>query len=223
MRADEIVPGARTILLDGLADPAATAADLRSWPEPNDSPVKIEPRQINISIRYDGDDLDDIAAMWRMTRSDAIATIGGIEFRVEFFGFAPGFAYMSGLPRALAVPRHTTPRPRVPAGSVALADTYAGIYPAASPGGWRLIGRTDEVMFDVDRNPAGPPAQRRPRTLRRMIEVIKAGPLTTIQDRGRIGWAHLGVPRAGALDAPALASANALVGNDAVRPGWKSR
>jgi KipI family sensor histidine kinase inhibitor len=153
LQADEIVPGARTILLDGLADPRATAAEIRAWPIPTTSTTKVKPRQIDIPIVYDGPDLDDVAALWHLTRSDAIATIAAIEFRVEFFGFAPGFAYLGGLPHHLAVPRHRTPRTKVPPGSVALADTYAGIYPNASPGGWRLIGHTDEVMFDVDRDP----------------------------------------------------------------------
>jgi KipI family sensor histidine kinase inhibitor len=159
VRAAEVVPGARTILLDGLDDARATAAEISSWPPPEAAVERVETRQINIPIVYDGPDLDDVAALWHMTRPDTIATISAIEFRVRFFGFAPGFAYLAGLPAGLAVPRLATPRTRVPAGSVALADTYAGIYPDASPGGWRLIGRTAEVMFDLDRDP---PAWLRP-------------------------------------------------------------
>jgi KipI family sensor histidine kinase inhibitor len=72
---------------------------------------------------------------------------------VAFSGFAPGFAYLAGLPDDWAVPRLATPRPKVPAGSVGLAGAYAGIYPTASPGGWRLVGRTETVLFDVRRDP----------------------------------------------------------------------
>ncbi len=152
IRVREIVPGARTLLLDGLADPKAAAAEIRTW-RVETSAAKIEPRKVHIPVRYDGADLDAVSALWGMTTAEAITTISAIEFRVAFFGFAPGFAYLAGLPPELAVPRLTTPRTRVPSGSVALADTYAGIYPTASPGGWHLIGHTDVVMFDVDQDP----------------------------------------------------------------------
>jgi KipI family sensor histidine kinase inhibitor len=149
---DEIVPGARTVLLDGVAAPAVLAATIGTWPRPSSVPATIG-RVITIPTVYDGPDLDAVAERWRMTTDAAITMHGRIEFRVAFFGFAPGFAYLSGLPDALAVPRHATPRTRVPAGSVALADTYAAIYPGASPGGWQLIGHTADVLFDVERDP----------------------------------------------------------------------
>jgi KipI family sensor histidine kinase inhibitor len=72
---------------------------------------------------------------------------------VAFCGFTPGWAYLSGLPEELTVPRLPTPRTKVPAGSLGLADRYAGIYPTASPGGWRLVGRTDVTLFDPERTP----------------------------------------------------------------------
>jgi KipI family sensor histidine kinase inhibitor len=75
------------------------------------------------------------------------------EFTVAFGGFAPGFGYLAGLPADLQVPRRATPRTRVPVGSVGLAGPFAGVYPRASPGGWQLVGRTDAVLFDVDRDP----------------------------------------------------------------------
>jgi KipI family sensor histidine kinase inhibitor len=90
-----------------------------------------------------------------------------IEFTVAFCGFAPGFAYMSGLADEWSVPRLDAPRPRVPAGAVALAGAYAGIYPTASPGGWRLVGRTDQNLFDVRREP---PALLTPGTRVRLTE-----------------------------------------------------
>jgi KipI family sensor histidine kinase inhibitor len=80
---------------------------------------------------------------------------------VAFCGFSPGWAYLSGLPAELAVPRLATPRPKVPAGSVAVGGEYVGIYPSASPGGWRLIGHTDAALFNVD---ADPPALLTPGT-----------------------------------------------------------
>jgi KipI family sensor histidine kinase inhibitor len=152
LAAVEIVPGARTILLDGLKDRDSVAEFLMTCPQP----APIQPasgRLVEIPTLYDGPDLENVAGIWEMWPERAIAAIEAIEFRVAFFGFSPGFAYLSGLPAGMAVPRRGSPRPRVPAGSVALADTYAGIYPSASPGGWQLIGRTSASLFDVDGDP----------------------------------------------------------------------
>jgi KipI family sensor histidine kinase inhibitor len=149
--AEEIVPGARTVLVDGVADPAALAALIEGWqPEPPPVPAS-DGRLVEIPTIYDGPDLADVAVLWDSTIDDVIAVHRSTEFRVAFFGFAPGFAYLTGLPRT--VPRRDTPRTRVPAGSVGLADAYSAIYPSASPGGWQLIGHTAEVLFDVDRQP----------------------------------------------------------------------
>jgi KipI family sensor histidine kinase inhibitor len=161
----EIVPGARTILLDGLADPAATGETVRHWtladtePAPDPSPVAIE-------VDFDGPDLAYVAGRWDTDEAGVVARLTDTPLRVAFCGFSPGFAYLEGLPAELAVPRLDTPRHRVPAGSVALADTYAGIYPTASPGGWRLVGRTDAVLFDPDRDP---PALLTPSTPVRLV------------------------------------------------------
>ena len=152
LHAAEIVPGARTILLDGLKDRDGVVAFLKTCPQPAPMPPA-SGRLVEIPTVYDGPDLPAVADSWQMLPEQAIAGIEAIEFRVAFFGFSPGFAYLSGLPAGMAVPRHESPRPRVPAGSVALADTYAGIYPSASPGGWRLIGRTNALLFDVDADP----------------------------------------------------------------------
>jgi KipI family sensor histidine kinase inhibitor len=103
-----------------------------------------------------------------MSPRAVVAAHTATTFRVGFCGFAPGFAYLTGLPAALAVPRHPTPRTKVPAGSVALADTYCGVYPTESPGGWQLIGRTDVVLFDVA---ATPPALLVPGVRVRFVEV----------------------------------------------------
>jgi KipI family sensor histidine kinase inhibitor len=152
LTALEIVPGARTILLDGVPDPDALRASLASRPAPQ--PVEpTEGRLIEIETHYDGPDLAAVADHWQMSLEAAVAVHGEVDFRVSFFGFAPGFAYLDGLPKRLALPRLATPRTRVPAGSVALADAYGAIYPRESPGGWRLIGHTDRTLFDVTADP----------------------------------------------------------------------
>jgi KipI family sensor histidine kinase inhibitor len=152
LTAVEIVSGARTVLVDGVPDPAATARLMAGWPPPAAAGTTPGPL-VEIPVRYDGDDLPWVASHWGVSIADAIDRIAGVELRVAFGGFAPGFAYLAGLPDAWAVPRLPSPRPRVPAGAVGLAGPYAGIYPTASPGGWRLVGRTGAVLFDVDRDP----------------------------------------------------------------------
>ena len=148
----EVVPAARTILLDGVADPAAVQRDLRSWPvvaqPPASGPVT------EIGCRYDGPDLAAVAARWGVPPGEVAAVHGALEHEVAFCGFAPGFPYIAGLGGGREVPRRDSPRAVVPAGSVALAGEYTGIYPRASPGGWQIIGRTDAVMWDPDREPA---------------------------------------------------------------------
>ena len=81
-----------------------------------------------------------------------VARHGGIEFVSAFCGFAPGFAYLAGLPEEYAVPRLDSPRSRVPVGSVGLAGSWCGVYPSESPGGWRLLGHTDLTLWDPDRS-----------------------------------------------------------------------
>ncbi len=148
----EIVPGARTILLDGMPDAGRARRTIAAWPAP--PPITPgESRVIEVPMRYDGPDLAAVADHWQMSVEAAVAVHGEIDFRVSFFGFAPGFAYLEGLPPHLSLPRHATPRTRVPAGSVALADRYGAIYPRESPGGWRLIGQTDLTLFDVTADP----------------------------------------------------------------------
>ena len=91
-----------------------------------------------------------------------IALHSGADYTVAFCGFMPGFAYMTGLPAALHLPRRATPRERVPVGAVAIAAEYAGVYPRESPGGWHLLGRTDAVLWDDGREPPAllPPGTR---------------------------------------------------------------
>jgi KipI family sensor histidine kinase inhibitor len=148
----EIVPAARTVLLDGVDDPARLAAVLASWRIPP-LPTRAE-EAVEIAVRYDGPDLADVAALWGVTEAEVPVIHAAAEFRVAFCGFAPGFGYLTGLPARYDVPRRETPRTSVPAGSVGLAGPYTGMYPRASPGGWQLIGTTDAVLWDHARVPA---------------------------------------------------------------------
>lgn len=146
--ADEVVPGARTVLFDGVGDPDALAALLAGW-HPQDA-VEPEPL-VELEVTYDGADLADVAARWGTDEAGVVEQHTGLEHVVAFCGFAPGFAYLDGLPETLAVPRLDRPRSRVPAGSVGLAGAWTGVYPSASPGGWRLLGRTDAELWDASR------------------------------------------------------------------------
>ncbi|WP_399894807.1 allophanate hydrolase subunit 1 [Streptomyces sp. BBFR51] len=134
----EIVPGARTVLLDGVPDPEALARTLTEWAVPpggaDDGDV------VEIAVRYDGPDLADVAALWGVAPEEVAARHTSRTYRVAFCGFAPGFGYLTGLPPRLHVPRRSTPRTRVPAGAVALAGPYSAVYPRSTPGGWQLIG-----------------------------------------------------------------------------------
>ncbi|MFE9094444.1 allophanate hydrolase subunit 1 [Streptomyces sp. NPDC007264] len=148
----EIVPAARTVLLDGLAEPARLAARLAGWEVP---PLPARAQEaIEIPVRYDGPDLPDVAALWGVPPDEVARIHAAARFRVAFCGFAPGFGYLTGLPEHRAVPRRATPRTAVPVGSVALAGPYTGVYPRSSPGGWQLIGTTDTVLWDDTRVPA---------------------------------------------------------------------
>jgi KipI family sensor histidine kinase inhibitor len=148
----EIVPAARTVLLDGLEDPRRLAEQLPRWEIPPHAARAQE--AIEIPVRYDGPDLADVAALWGVPGHEVPAIHAAAEFRVAFCGFAPGFGYLTGLPARYDVPRRATPRTAVPAGSVALAGPYTGVYPRSSPGGWQLIGTTDAVLWDHARVPA---------------------------------------------------------------------
>ncbi|MEV4654675.1 allophanate hydrolase subunit 1 [Micromonospora sp. NPDC049301] len=172
LTAVEIVPAAATVLLDGLPDPAATADLLSRWAPAVAAAIDDADRaagrtserdraEVIVPVDFDGPDLPEIAQHWGVDVPAVVRRLTGTRFRVAFCGFAPGFPYLDGLPAELALPRLATPRPRVPAGSVALAGAYAGIYPSASPGGWLLVGRTELVLFDVH---ADPPALLGPGT-----------------------------------------------------------
>ncbi len=146
--AREVVPGARTVLLDG---PDGRTPDLSGWmPEVTGPPPGA---LVTLPVVYDGPDLASVARVWGCSVEEVVVRHTGLELVAAFCGFAPGFAYLSGLPEELAVPRLDTPRQRVPAGSVGLAGAWCGVYPTASPGGWQLIGRTDATLWDVAAEP----------------------------------------------------------------------
>jgi KipI family sensor histidine kinase inhibitor len=155
------------VVLDRV--PAETdAAALRRIPlEPVSGPAGT--RQVDLPVVFDGPDLPEVAALTGRSVRELVDALTATEFTVAFGGFAPGFAYLTGLPPELHVPRRATPRTRVPAGSVGLAGPFAGAYPRASPGGWQLVGRTDAVLFDVDREA---PALLVPGTSVRFREVV---------------------------------------------------
>jgi KipI family sensor histidine kinase inhibitor len=145
--ADDVVPAAATVLIDGV-DPVAVRAALAGWTRHD---VDREPAAVRVPVVYDGPDLEAVAGHWGCTVEEVVAEHTSTEFTAVFCGFSPGFAYLAGLPADRAVPRLASPRPRVAPGSVALADTWCGVYPTASPGGWLLVGTTDAVLWDADR------------------------------------------------------------------------
>jgi len=196
------------------------------------------PRSHLFPVVFDGADLDEVAAAVGLPVGRVIEMMVSAELEVAFVGFAPGFPYLTGLPTELAsIGRRATPRTSVPAGSVAVAAGFASVYPQSTPDGWNLLGRTTESLFDPDIPPfcrvapgdrirftqgdASLPRRQdgdvRPmiRADGRCLEVLKTGLSTTIQDGGRRGWAHLGVPAAGEADLRSFSLANLLVGNRA--------
>ncbi|MFD6166384.1 5-oxoprolinase subunit PxpB [Oerskovia sp. NPDC060287] len=173
----DVVPAARTVLV--LLDDTASSADLarvegevrtawasvarRGGAEGGTDPdsragapgaaTQGAAAVVEIPVVYDGEDLADVAAWAGLSVAEVVARHTGREYVVAFGGFMPGFGYLTEVDPAIAAPRLATPRTRVPAGSVALAGDLTAVYPRATPGGWRLLGRTDVDLFDVDRDP----------------------------------------------------------------------
>lgn len=184
-------------------------------------------------VVYDGEDLDEIAKAAKKTTAWVIAKHTEPDYRVAMLGFLPGFAYLRGLDPALELPRRSEPRKRVPAGSVAIAAEYTGVYPFASPGGWHLLGHAidfdplvvaetialgDVVRFaraEASPKPARPPEPRRSLENERAphLEVAAIRGYALPVDGGRPGHMHSGFPRGGPLVREAFERANALAGN----------
>jgi KipI family sensor histidine kinase inhibitor len=146
---DDVIPAARTVLvayhnvdraaLERLLVPAPAA------PRPQ-GPI------VDIPVVYDGIDLDEVAEATGLSTDEVVATHSSVIYSAAFLGFTPGWAYLVGLPAQLHLPRRSTPRTSITAGSVAIANEFTGVYPTVSPGGWHLLGHTTERMFDVERD-----------------------------------------------------------------------
>ena len=124
------------IVTDAVPDAAATSQRIHRIP-----------------VRYNGEDLDDVAVRTGLTRDDIIKIHSSVEYRAWVIGFVPGWAYLGPLDNRLVLPRRESPRTRVPPGSVAIAEAQTGVYPSATPGGWHLIGTTEMRMFDPAQSP----------------------------------------------------------------------
>ncbi|APR85233.1 Allophanate hydrolase 2 subunit 1 [Minicystis rosea] len=234
----DVIVGAGTVVAVGISP--AEARRIATSPQP--PATRTEPQSHEIRAVYDGPDLAAVAETLGITPSEAVARHTGTPYVVELVGFLPGFAYLSAPSGApLVVPRRSTPRPKVPAGSIAVAASFTGVYPSASPGGWNLIGRAvDAVPFDVTREPAmlfapgdrvrftevdaasiadthraasGRDDASTPGSASVGLVVVSAPALATVQDRGRLGQLGRGLPPAGPLDPITFDAANAAVGN----------
>jgi KipI family sensor histidine kinase inhibitor len=164
----DLVPAARTVLVvfdRSVINVDRLTAEIRN--RRIDVAAEPEGGLVELAVRYDGPDLPEVARLAGLTEAEVVARHVGRKYRVAFCGFAPGFAYIASGDPALRVPRRESPRTRVPAGSVGLADQFTGVYPREMPGGWQLIGRTDVVLWDLDREP---PALLPPGTRVRFVE-----------------------------------------------------
>ncbi len=242
----EVVGGVSTVLIefaegglehDGLRVELAVQAALADSRAQVERP---EGTRHEIACIFDGPDLDEVAELAGCSSAELVGLVTGCVLTVAVVGFSPGFAYLDGLPESLrAIPRRRSPRPSVPAGSVALANGHAAVYPSASPGGWQLIGRTAETFFSPRKPPYArlapgdlvqlvqvdalaeapkdaPPPWSPPAGSHAVFKVEQPGLRTVLQDGGRHGVAGIGVPAAGPADPYAFTLANRLVGNDDV-------
>ena len=161
----ELVPAARTVLVEvaggGPVPVELIRAMLTDPPAPDaaDPDAADQPAELLIPVHYDGADLDLVARTAELSVAEVVKLHSSAEYTVAFCGFAPGFGYLIGLPQTLRQARLDDSRPSVPAGSVAVAGEFSAVYPRSSPGGWRLLGHTDVVMFDPA---ADPPARLTP-------------------------------------------------------------
>lgn len=150
----ELVPGARTVLVkfdpDVVAGPALAAWLRRRRPRPVGWSSD---RAVEIPVVYDGPDIADVAVLTGLDAEEVIDRHARGRYTVAFCGVAPGFCYLVGGEPALRVPRRATSRTRVPSGAVALAGEYTCVYPRPMPGRWQLIGRSEAVLWDIDRDP----------------------------------------------------------------------
>ena len=245
----EVVCGVATVMVHAVevdADLEPMLAVAGSGRAPRGAPTApvaghavAPPRTVTIPCRFDGPDLDQVATLAGCRRDEVPALLTAQPLTAAVMGFSPGFAYLEGLPAPLQqVPRRSRPRPVVPAGSVAIANGHAAVYPTPSPGGWHLVGRTGFALFGARRPPyavlapgdrvhftvagegdpaeptpvAAPPWSAPPGT-RAVFEVVTPGLRAVVQDGGRRAVAAVGVPAAGPADPVSVAVANRLTGN----------
>lgn len=237
--------------LRAAAGRIAAAASRGARPKPVAAPER-RARLVELPVAYGGEfgpDLAGTAAERGLSPRELIAIHAGAEYRVYMLGFLPGFPYLGGMDARIASPRLATPRAKVPAGSVGIADAQTGVYPLQSPGGWKLIGRCPLPLFDARRDP---PALIAPGDRLRFVPVdgaryaelaraaepasataqaispaeadfvlIRPGPLCLVVDRGRHGYRALGVPESGPADPLGYALANAALGNETGAPAFE--
>ncbi|MFN2538574.1 MAG: allophanate hydrolase subunit 1 [Mycobacteriales bacterium] len=148
----QTVPGAQSLLVECAGPSTRRDAErvLAVLPAP---PRSVTPTEHVLEVRYDGPDLSFVADQHGLSVDEVVRLHTSSECAVALTGFAPGFAYLSGLAAVLATPRRADPRPAVPAGSVAIGGPWTGVYPRRGPGGWNLLGTTDAVLWDLDRDP----------------------------------------------------------------------
>ena len=154
----EIVAAARTVLV--VHDATFDRESLHQPISAENSRATGE--LMTVDVVYDGEDLASVASAVEMSPDEVVRIHSSAEYVVAFCGFMPGFSYLTGLDARLVLPRRTTPRTRVPAGSVAIAAEFTAVYPRESPGGWHLLGRTEATMWNEDRDPPAllPPGTR---------------------------------------------------------------
>ncbi|MBX5142856.1 5-oxoprolinase/urea amidolyase family protein [Rhizobium lentis] len=241
---EETVPAARTLMIRFRPE-RISGETLASRLATRDLSAKIAASEnlVEIPVRYDGEDLGDVAELTGLSVEEVIRRHTESEFIVAFCGFAPGFGYLVGGDPALHVPRRQSPRTRIPAGSVGLAGAFSGVYPQNSPGGWQIIGTTPLKMWDIDRDPGAllqpgyrvrflnmagntvsvastTPRKDKAKTGRTAphFEVLAAPMPALFQDLGRFGQTGQGISAAGALDRSAFNAANRIVGNPVNTP-----
>jgi KipI family sensor histidine kinase inhibitor len=253
--AAEIVPGLDSLVVqlrcatgslktareEALKDLQKIGKQFEKQQNSETSPNKIH--RIQVCYHPDlGLDLTSIAKALKLSIVEVVRLHKESLYIADILGFMPGFAYFSGLNPQLRLPRLASPRPAVPKGSVAIAELQTAIYPRVTPGGWNIIGRSPNKLFDIDKNPPGlfmagdqmqideisldefhrlDQANTSKEVIRSLdknksaalIEVLQAGTFSTIQDEPRSGLSHWAVGPGGACDIASLHLANALVGN----------
>ncbi|GGJ80119.1 5-oxoprolinase subunit PxpB [Deinococcus aquiradiocola] len=238
----DVVPAYTTLYVEYDAD-RHTGHDVRAWLARHEPPpgASGSGRHVTLRVRYDGEDLPDIAARTGLSEQDVVALHAAAPYRVYAVGFVAGFPFLGEVPPALRLPRRDTPRARVPAHSVAIANAQTGVYPVPSPGGWHLLGHALDAVYDPHRPdpfllhpgdtvtftptlhgdvPAPPapldvlPAHPRHPTL----HVDRPGPLDLVQDEGRFMGGRHGLVRAGYAHRPAAHTAHRLLGTPVTAP-----